>query len=81
MEVEIEVEASLSPSEKAIVCYSQENNDYQKYFILPANVAVTKLIFYVAPDQELKCEIIGSNYAKEALESFNTPTNKLIKIK
>ena len=81
MEVEIEIDRILSSNEMAIVCYSEENDDYKKYFILPANISAAKLLFYIAPDQELKCEIIGSNYAKEAIESFTAPKYKLIKIK
>lgn len=81
MEVEIEIDGTSATTERDIICYSEENNDYQKYFVLPANVSVSKLIFYIAPDQELKCEIIGSNYEKEALESFTALPNNLIKIK
>jgi molecular chaperone DnaK (HSP70) len=81
MEVEIQIDGILSSNEMAIVCYSEENEDYKKYFVLPANISASKLIFYIAPDQELKCEIIGSNYEKEALESFTALTNNLIKLK
>jgi molecular chaperone DnaK (HSP70) len=81
MEVEIEIDGTSATTERDIICYSEENKDYQKYFVLPANVSVSKLIFYIAPDQELKCEIIGSNYEKEALESFITLTKNLIKLK
>ncbi|NMR35474.1 Hsp70 family protein [Chryseobacterium aquaticum] len=81
MEIEIEIDNLISSSEKSIACYSDENNDYKKYFIFPANISATKLIFYIAPDQELRCEIIGSNYEKEALEKFTEPIDKLIKIK
>lgn len=80
MEVEIEIDNFSSSSENSIVCYSEENHDYKKHFVLPANISVGKLIFYIAPDQELRCEIIGSNYEKEALEKFTKPTDKLIKI-
>lgn len=81
MEVEIQVDGILSSKEMAIICYSEENEDYKKHFVLPANISASKLIFFIAPDQELKCEIIGSNYEKEALESFTALTNNLIKLK
>ncbi len=81
MEVEIEIDGILSSIETTIICYSEENNDYKKYFVVPANISASKLIFYIAPDQELKCEIIGLNYEKEALECFKTPTKNIIKIK
>lgn len=81
MEIEIEIDCLTSSSAKSITCYSDENDDYKKYFIFPANISATKLIFYIAPDQELRCEIIGSNYEKEALEKFTEPIDKLIKIK
>jgi hypothetical protein len=67
--------------ETAIVCYSEENKDYKKYFTLPANISASKLIFYIAPDQELKCEIIGSNFEIVALESFTALANNLINLK
>jgi molecular chaperone DnaK (HSP70) len=81
MEVEIEIDSTTTSFDRDIICYSDENVNYQKYFLLPANILVHKLIFYVAPDQELKCEIIGANYEKEILEIFEKPKNNLIKIK
>jgi hypothetical protein len=39
------------------------------------------LIFNIAPDQELRCEIVGATFEKEALESFAKSQNNLIKIK
>jgi len=80
-DVEFELDETSSINELAIECYSQQNENYYKYFRLPAYVPVSKLIFYIAPDQELRCEIIGVNYEKEALESFSKLHNKLIKIK
>ena len=81
MEVEIQIDGILFSKEKSIICYSKDNDYYKKYFVLPANITASKLIFYIAPDQELKCEIIGSNYEKEALESFSALTNNLILLK
>ena len=81
MEVEIQIDGILSSKESAIICYSEENEDYKKYFVLPANISASKLIFYIDPNQELKCEIIGSNYEIVALESFAALTTNLIKLK
>lgn len=81
MEVEVQIDEILSLIETAIVCYSEENKDYKKYFTLPANISASKLIFYIAPDQELKCEIIGSNFEIVALESFTALANNLINLK
>lgn len=81
MDIEVFIDEPASNESLAIECYSQENENYAKYFILPANVTMSKLIFYIAPDQELRCEIVGANYEKEALESFKKSNKKLIKIK
>lgn len=81
IDVEVLVDENESNVSKAIECYSKENKDYSKYFILPGNITISKLIFYIAPDQELRCEIVGENYEKEALESFKKSIYNLIKIK
>jgi molecular chaperone DnaK (HSP70) len=81
MDNEVFIDAPASNESLAIECYSKENENYVKYFALPANITITKLIFYIAPDQELRCETVGANFEKEALESFKKTNNKLIKIK
>jgi molecular chaperone DnaK (HSP70) len=81
MDIEVFIDEPASNESLAIECYSKENENYFKYFVLPANITMTKLIFYIAPDQELRCEIVGANFEKEALESFKKSNNKLIKIK
>lgn len=81
MDIEVFIDEPASYESLAIECYSKENENYFKYFVLPANITMSKLIFYIAPDQELSCEIVGVNFEKEALESFKKPNNKLIKIK
>jgi molecular chaperone DnaK (HSP70) len=80
-EIEIEIEEFLSLNDSIIQCFSKENTDYQKKFIIPANISAKKLVFYLAHDYELKCEIIDSNYEKEAVETFENSTFNLIKIK
>lgn len=81
MDIEVFIDEPASNELLAIECYSKENANYFKYFVLPANITMLKLIFYIAPDQELRCEIVGVNFEKEALESFKKSNNKLIKIK
>ena len=81
MDIEVFIDAPASNESLAIECYSKENENYFKYFVLPANITMSKLIFYIAPDQELRCEIVAENFEKEALESFKKSNNKLIKIK
>lgn len=80
IEVAIEIDNFISLKELSIVCYSKENDEYKKHFIIPPNTPASKLIFYIAPDQELKCEIISPNSEQEAIENFTTVTNQLIKI-
>jgi molecular chaperone DnaK (HSP70) len=62
-------------------CYSNENSSYRKYFVIPPHANAQKLVFYIAPDQELKCEIIGSNTESVVKEIFEKPETNLIKIK
>ena len=81
VDCEIFVDEPLSNLPVVIECYSKENESFHKYFILPVNANISKLIFYIAPDQELKCEAVGINFEKEALESFEKLDYKLIKIK
>ena len=81
MDIEVFIDEPGSNESLAIECYSKENENYFKYFFLPGNITMSKLIFYIAPDQELRCDIVGVNFEKEALESFNKSNNKLIKIK
>jgi|GEM_PF-1016630 len=81
MDIEVLVDEPESKVSLAIECYSKENENFSKYFILPANITMSKLIFYIAPDQELRCEIVGANFEKEASESFKKSEKKLIKIK
>lgn len=81
LDIEVFFDEPASNEELSIECYSKENESYKKYFVLPANVNLSKLVFYIAPDQELKCELVGKNFEKEALESFKKNDKKLIKIK
>lgn len=81
MDIEVFIDEPANNVSLAIECYSKENKNYCKYFVLPANITMSKLIFYIAPDQELRCEIVSANFEKEALESFKKSNNKLIKIK
>lgn len=80
MEIEIELAGLSDKDEQIIACFSEDNEDYQKYFIIPVNLNVSKLIFYVGPDQELECELIGCDFEMKAVETFNELPNKLIKI-
>jgi molecular chaperone DnaK (HSP70) len=81
IDVEVILDETSMLEELAIECYSQENKNYSKYFIVPAYIPLSKLIFYIAPDQELKCEFVGVSYEKEAIVSYNKSNNELIKIK
>lgn len=81
VDIEVLVDEPTSNDLLAIECYSKENENYRKYFVLPANITMSKLVFYIAPDQELRCEIVGANFEKEALEVFMKSNRKLIKIK
>jgi molecular chaperone DnaK (HSP70) len=81
LDIEILLDEPISEEILSIECYSNENKNYCKYFVIPAKVSISKLLFYIAPDQELRCEIVGPTFEKEALEIFKKSNNKLIKIR
>jgi molecular chaperone DnaK (HSP70) len=81
MDVELELDEHSSNTEMSIECYSQENESYKKYFLLPAYTLPSKIIFYIAPDQELICEIAGINFEIELVESFIKSKSPLINLK
>lgn len=81
IDIEVLLDEPISDEILSIECYSKENKNYCKYFVIPANVSMSKLLFYIAPDQELRCEIVGPTFEKVALEIFKKSKNKLIKIK
>ena len=67
--------------DQVIFCYSEDSPDYQKFYLLPQKAVPAKLVFYIAPDQELKCELIGEDFETEAKEVFVLPDLKLITLK
>ena len=80
-DVEVSLDNNSTNAVLSIVCYSDENKDYLKHFVIPQNTNVSKLIFYIAPDQELHCILIGVNFENEAVEIFNTSPKTIVKIK
>jgi hypothetical protein len=71
----------MSPEKRYVLSYSELNKINKKYFEIPGNESVEKLVFYLAPDQELKCDIIYSNFVKEAKELFDPTIKNLINLK
>lgn len=80
-EIEIDILEKQLQNKRYILSYLGKDKKNIKYFEIPENEKIEKLIFYIAPDQELKCEIIYSNFVKEANEFFEVQINNLIKIK
>jgi len=80
-ELDIHIQEKMSPEKRYVLSYSELNKINKKYFEIPENESVEKLVFYLAPDQELKCDIIYSNFVKEAKEVFNAPKKQLINLK
>jgi hypothetical protein len=80
-ELDIHIEEKMSLEKRYVLSYSELNKMNKKYFEIPENESVEKLVFYLAPDQELKCDIIYSNFVKEAKEVFDAPIKQLINLK
>lgn len=80
-EIDIYMEEKLSKDKRYILSYSGLNKTNKKYFEIPENKSVEKLVFHIAPDQELKCDIIYSNFVLEAKELFDVPNFFSINLK
>lgn len=80
-ELDIYIQEPLTIEKKYILSYSSIAKLNLKYFEIPENEKAEKLVFYIAPDQELKCDIIYTNFVKEAKEVFNAPKEQLINLK
>ncbi|ENA1802858.1 Hsp70 family protein [Flavobacterium psychrophilum] len=80
-ELDIYIEEKVSTEKRYILSYSGLNKENIKYFEIPENESVEKLVFYIAPDQELKCDIIYSSFVNDAKELFDLPDKFLIKLK
>lgn len=80
-ELDIHIQEKMSLEKRYVLSYSELNKINKKYFEIPENESVEKLVFYLAPDQELKCDIIYSNFVKEAKELFDQPIKNLINLK
>lgn len=80
-EFDIYIEEKVSVEKRYVLSYYGLSKINKKYFEIPENENVKKLFFYIAPDQELKCDIIYSNFVKEAKELFDAPENKIINLK
>ena len=80
-ELDIYIQEPLAIEKKYILSYSSIAKLNLKYFEIPENEKAEKLVFYIAPDQELKCDIIYTNFVKEAKEVFNAPKEQLINLK
>jgi molecular chaperone DnaK (HSP70) len=81
MDVEIFLVDDAHIGEGHVECYSDENSFDAKYFVIPNCSKVNKLVFYIAPDQELKCEIVGKDKESEAQIMFEKPSSRLINLK
>jgi molecular chaperone DnaK (HSP70) len=52
-----------------------------KYFIIPSGIAIEKIIFFIASDQELKCEIVTENNVINAEQKYEQQNLNLIHLK
>jgi hypothetical protein len=80
-EFDIYIEEKASEEKRYILSYFGIKKINKKYFEIPESEKVEKLVFYIAPDQELKCDIIYSNFANEAKVLFVVADKFLINLK
>lgn len=80
-EIDIYIHEKELLEKRYVLSYSSFNKINKKYFEIPENEFITKLVFYIAPDQELKCDIVYNNSVQEAKEIFDLPKMNLIKLK
>lgn len=80
-EIDVFIVDELAKENRYVSGYSGQNKMNIKYFEIPKNKNIKKLVFYIAPDQELKCDIIYSTFVDEAKELYDTPADKLINLK
>jgi molecular chaperone DnaK (HSP70) len=80
-EIDIYILEKTTLDKRYILSYSGKDKINIKYFEIPKNSNVEKLVFHIAPDQELKCDIIYSNFVEEAKELFDVPIKNLINLK
>ncbi|MEI8129246.1 MAG: Hsp70 family protein [bacterium] len=78
---EIEIEIFKSLDLQIIVCQSYDNIEFKKYFLIPSDLSVHKIILYLDYNQELVCEIISNDSEQKAEEIFVLDSIKLIKLK
>lgn len=64
-----------------IASYWGENEANKKYFEIFDSGSVKKLVFHIAPNQELICDIIYSTFERAAKELFDIADNVLLNLK
>lgn len=79
-DVEVYLDKVLSSKRRCIEIFYGEG-DNCKFFIIPGNIAVDKLVFYIAPNQDLKCDIVGLTFENEVYGLFDNPDVELINLK
>lgn len=80
-EIDVYMIDELFHENRYILSYSSENKINKKFFEIPGNIIVEKLVFYIAPDQELMCDIVSNNFVSEARVLYSAPKKKIISLK
>ena len=80
VDCEIYIDSELK--ENNIICTRFEaDNPNSKWFIIPKEIVVTKLIFYITHDQEVECEIVTNTAIIKAESSAIKPNLMIINLK
>jgi molecular chaperone DnaK (HSP70) len=71
----------LNASSLVVKTYYGSAKNNLKYFIVPSGIIIDKIIFFIASDQELKCEIVTENNVINAEKKYEQPNFNLIHLK
>jgi molecular chaperone DnaK (HSP70) len=78
-EVEVVPQSRLLSEEKYIKVLSESAENNVKYFIIQPGQLI-KLVFYIAEDYEMKCEVVTDNEIYVACEGYEFPSVPLLTI-
>lgn len=81
IDVDVYLDVETLPNKGYIEVSSGSNTLDCKFFLIPEGIRIDKLVFYIAPDQELKCDIVSQNAVKEAEMIFIKPPINLLNLK
>ncbi len=64
---DVEFDIDIATKKKSLICCYSVDKSKCIYLEIPANISIRKLIFFIDPDQDLKCEIVCQNTVIQAV--------------